>query len=280
MILSNEQLTRLNDDGYVIIECPFLGDLTDACLAAVDKVAVDPDELTADAKKNHFTLKPQIPDSYWSCLDHSLPFLRIELHSKIVELGRQLAGDPDIYYRNGGINELAPGRGFLWHRDAELNYIEFMHYFSSATIRDGCLRVVPGSHIGPREPWVERVEQLRGERGYDDPPTMEGPLDVELPDEVSLEVSSEQLIVRSSRIFHSTWKNESDTGRLMHHWLFRESGSDNHRFTFGDYLADDLIDALTGEQRDVMWLDREFHIDPKYHDERERELGKVHWGIV
>ena len=90
MKLSPEQFTRLNTDGYVIIDCPFPRALTDACLEAVDKVVVGHGELSADAKKNHYSLSPQIPDSYWCTLDHSLPFLRIELHPEIVELGRQL----------------------------------------------------------------------------------------------------------------------------------------------------------------------------------------------
>ena len=108
-------------------------------------------ELEAAEASHAGCLKPQIDDSYWCSLDHSLRFLRIELHEEIVELARQLTGrlpggDEDIYYRNGGINELAPGRCFKWHRDSGDEATEFMHYFSDASQADGCLRVVPGSH--------------------------------------------------------------------------------------------------------------------------------------
>ena len=72
-----------------------------------------------------------MPGSYWCALDHSLPFLQIILHPEILELARQLEGDEDIYLRNGGINELAPGKSFWWHRDSEMAYTEFMHYFSA-----------------------------------------------------------------------------------------------------------------------------------------------------
>jgi hypothetical protein len=279
MKLSAEQLTQLNTDGYVIIDCPFPRALTDACLEAVDKVAIDP-ELSDDAKKNHYALAPQIPDSYWCQLDHSLPFLQIELHPEIVDLGRQLAGTDDIYFRNGGINELAPGRGFLWHRDSEWDYIEFMHYFSNASVSDGCLRVIPGSHVGEKKTWLDRVDELRKEAGYNDPPTMEGPPDVEMDTETPLEVTSDQLVVRSSKILHATWKNRTDSGRLMHHWLFRRGDEPNHRFTWREYLTDELIGLLSEEQKEVLWLDREFDIHEKYIAERERELGKVKWGVV
>ncbi|MBS11799.1 MAG: hypothetical protein CME19_09385 [Gemmatimonadetes bacterium] len=280
MRLNSEQLDQLNVDGYVIIDCPFPRELTDACLEAVSMTAVDPEDMTPDAKKNHHSLPPQIPDSYWCALDHASPFLAIELHAEILEIARQLEGHQDIYYRNGGINELAPGRGFLWHRDTEWDYIEFMHYFSDASISDGCLRVIPGSQVGEKDRWMDRIDALRQEQDYDDPPTMEGPADVRMDGEIPLEITSDQFIVRHSKILHATWKNESQKGRLMHHWVFRHPSEDNHRFAWQDYLTEELIEGLSQDQKDALWLDRDFEIHEKYVGERERELGKVMWGVV
>ncbi len=264
----------------MIIDCPFPRSLTDACLDTVSRVAVDPVSLSNDAKKNHFSLAPQIPDSSWCTLDHSLSFLQIELHPEIIEIARQLVGTDDIYFRNGGINELAPERGFLWHRNSEWDYIEFMHYFSNASVEHGCLRVIPESHEGEKEQWLDEVAKRRKTQGYPDSPTMEGPADVEMDYERPLEVSSNQIIVRSSKILHTTWKNQTPTGRLMHHWLFRRGDEPNHRFTWRDYLKPELIDSLSGEQREVLWLDCSFEIDDKYLGERERELGKISWGVM
>ncbi|MEE2752613.1 MAG: phytanoyl-CoA dioxygenase family protein [Candidatus Latescibacterota bacterium] len=280
MRLTPEQLAQLDTAGYIVVECPFPRQLTDACLVAVDKVSVTPEQISHDAKKNHFSLTPHIADSYWSKLDHLLPFLQIELHPEIIELARQLMEMEDIYFRNGGINELAPGRGFLWHRDSEWECIELMHYFSNASITDGCLRVLPGSHIGEKERWLDEITRLRKERGYDDPPTMEGPADVEMQGELPLEVTSDHLIIRSSKILHATWKNQSESGRLMHHWLFRRGDEPNHRFTWQDYLTEELIGALSNQQKGILWLDRKFEIDEKYIGERYRELGKVSWGVL
>ena len=42
----------------------------------------------------------------------------------------------------------------------------------------------------------------------------------------------------------------------------------------------ELIDQLTDEQREVLWLGRDFALDPKYAKERERELGRVRWSTV
>jgi hypothetical protein len=279
MRFAEAQLAEYHREGYVVIDSPFAPELTQRCLEAVEAVAIDPATNTGDGKGNHYSLKPQVDGSYWCDLDHSLPFLQIELHPEIVELARQLIGDDDIYFRNGGINELAPGRSFLWHRDSEDDYVEFMHYFSGADPDSGCLRVIGGTHVGATDALVADVARRRRERG--DPQTAmgEGFADVELPGEISLSLGPHQLLVRSSRIFHATWLNGSSSGRLMHHWLFREPGADNHRFPFDDYLTSELIEALTPEQRQVLWLGREFELDPKWEAERERERGKVSWGV-
>ena len=272
------QLEQYRTQGYVVVPCPFPPELTRTCLDAVDRAGIDPTANTTDTKGNHYTLKPQVPDSYWCALDHSLPFLNIELHPEIVELAAQLAGDDDIYFRNGGINELAKDLSFVWHRDSGDDYVEFMHYFSGSTPHNGCLRVVPGSHIGSVDGLEAEVIKRRQARGQDAPDRSVA--DVELPGEISLSLEPDQLLVRSSRIYHSTWLNQSDAGRLMHHWLFRESSAANHRFHFEEYLTEELVEALTPEQKKVLWIGRGFDLDPKWDGEREREAGRVRWGVV
>jgi hypothetical protein len=274
-----DQLAEYHERGYVIIDCPFPQSLTDACLQAVDKVAEEPVP-EHDGKMNHHRLRPQLPNSYWSKLDHALPFLQIELHFEIVELIRQMENEEDIYFRNGGINELAPNRSFLWHRDTDWEYIELMHYFSGSTKQNGCLRVIPGSHVGPVEPHVKQVEDLRKERGDENPKTGQSVPDVPLPGEISLELAPHQLLVRSSRIYHATWVNKTNESRLMHHWLFRRSDAANHRFHFEECLTPDLISRLTVQQKKVLWLHRAFDLDARYAGERERENGKVFWSTV
>ena len=94
MKFSEEQLEQYRTEGYVIVDCPFPENLTEACMAAVEKAVQDPSEGPADgSKRNHFYLRPQVEDSYWSALDHSLPFMQIILHPEIIELARQLAED-------------------------------------------------------------------------------------------------------------------------------------------------------------------------------------------
>ena len=250
-------------------------------MAAVERAARDPSEGPADgSKRNHFYLRPQVDDSYWCSLDHSLPFLKVILHPEFIELGRQLNGVRDIYLRNGGINEQAPNRSVWWHRDGGPGWAEFMHYFSGASRANGCLRIVPGSHTGPRTPLEEKVARLREERGTPVSPNEDGWEDIGLDEEISLEVEPHQMIVRHAWLLHSTWLNRTSDCRYMSHWLFHPHTIDNHRFTWGDYLTQELLDALSPGQREVLWLDREFEVDPAYDQERSRELGRVRWGVV
>jgi hypothetical protein len=282
MKFNKDQLEQYNTEGYVIFECPFRENLTNDCMAAVEKVRLDdPEEVMAcDGRRNHYRLKPQIPGSYWCDLDHSLPFLKVILHEEIVELARQLIGEEDIYLRNAGINEQAPNRSTLWHRDGGPVWAEFMHYFSGAKCEDGCLRVVPGSQYGPIEPWKDLLEQQRKERDVTTSPGVDGFEDAELPEEISLEVDPHHMIVRFSQILHATWLNRSDKGRCMSHWLFHPHDRNNHRFNFNEYLTPELVDSLDQDQKDVLWLDRDFELDPNFAKERESELGKVMWGVV
>jgi hypothetical protein len=81
------------------------------------------------------------------------------LHPEVVELARQLEGTDEVYFRNGGINELQPGKSILWHHDYKNDShceqdvasagVEFMHYFGGASAANGCLRIVPASHSHP-----------------------------------------------------------------------------------------------------------------------------------
>ena len=145
--LSATELARFEADGFVVIDCPWPAELTESCLEAVALARVqDPEAVAAeDTIGNHWKLPPVTVGSYWSAADHALPFLSIITHPEVVEIGQQLADEDDIWLRNGGINELAPGRCVFWHHDGGDDTVEFMHYpGNGATLQNGCLRVIPG----------------------------------------------------------------------------------------------------------------------------------------
>eukprot|EP01043_Picozoa_sp_COSAG02_P038543 COSAG02_NODE_2981_length_7624_cov_3.557475_3_plen_196_part_00 len=146
VLLSVKELHAYNRDGYVIIPIPSGVELADECLAAATRLQAlaTPEEVaTVDTKGNHWRLQPLTESSYWCALDHSLPFLQTCLHHETLELGRQLAGHDEIWLRNAGINELAPGRQAQWHHDGGDEGVEFMHYFNGTRVSNGwCVHTV------------------------------------------------------------------------------------------------------------------------------------------
>ena len=64
----------------------------------------------------------------------------------------------------------------------------------------------------------------------------------------------------------------------MHHWLFR--ASPGRSSTAEDYLTAELVEALSQQQREVLWLGRDFALSDKWEGERQRERGQVRWGVL
>ena len=137
-------------------------------------------------------------------------------------MARELTGDDDVYLRNGSINELAPNNSFWWHRDSEMVYTEFMHYFSGASVENGCLRVIPGSHMGSADELKEQAERRRRDQEYPEEYWVEGLADVELPGEFHSRFGRINLlsVVRGSTTRPGSIPRR--TVRLMSHWLFRD----------------------------------------------------------
>eukprot|EP01046_Picozoa_sp_COSAG06_P005469 COSAG06_NODE_245_length_19176_cov_167.625151_3_plen_229_part_00 len=223
--LTPEQADEYEELGFVVIDVPWAPQLTEECLAATALLqsAATPEEVSEiDTIGNHWRLKPITPGSYWSAVDHSLPYLSIITHPEVVEIGQQLAGEDNVWVRNAGLNELAPGRGVFWHHDGGDDTVEFMHYPQGATKENGCLRVIPGSHKGPTvartaaealeqgtTEYDELLQEIRTAEGVTKPTLRDGPEDVAMPGEVFVEVRPDQLLVRSTRIFHATMYNRT-----------------------------------------------------------------------
>ena len=90
--------------------------------------------------------------------------------------------------------------------------IEFMHYFHGEQNQGG-LRVLPGSQGGAWNSWQEGVEAQRELCGSPTAeqlaaPFLTGVADAELPGEAALELDGHQLIIRSSRLLHATYRRQ------------------------------------------------------------------------
>eukprot|EP01052_Picozoa_sp_SAG31_P025025 SAG31_NODE_2168_length_6266_cov_11.946976_2_plen_337_part_00 len=323
MLLSEAQLASYAVDGYIVVPCPWPHSMTQVLQEAVLTNAASEAEMAAEnahARSTQFRLLPQ-PDTGSQCnfLDQSLEFLQVMLHPELLELARQLEGTNDVYFRNGGINELRPDKSILWHHDYKNDShcrqavatagVEFMHYFGGASVVNGCLRLIPRSHSYPsrrfgdgshanqsdaeiRTQYEKELDKCRVEAGLheacswsDSPGRDSHPEDVYIPGEVSIELTPDELLIRSTSIFHATHANNTGEGRLMHHWLIRpkDAGAGNHRWHWEQHLSPYLVSQLMEEQRAVLMLGEAFEIDTVYDGERRQRANaphKVMWGAL
>ena len=120
MLLTEDQRREYEERGFIVLrDVPEIAPVTERMVQVYQSVAeATPEWEDAAAPTNKFRTAPIVPGSYWSELDHSLPFLQVILHPQCLELAKQYLGTDDIYLRNAGINENAPGYSVRWHRDS------------------------------------------------------------------------------------------------------------------------------------------------------------------
>ena len=135
---------------------------------------------------------------------------------RILDIVEQLIG-PDImvWSTDWWIKEAHSPSFVSWHQDSQYwgldtnKLITIWIALSSSTIDSGCMRVLPGSHLGP---------DLRHEDTYhDDNMLTRGQQIVEGIDEskaVNLEVKTGQCVAFAFRIAHASHPNRSDDRRI------------------------------------------------------------------
>lgn len=108
-----------------------------------------------------------------------------------------------------------------------------------------------------------------------------------MPGEVYIELRPEQLLVRSTRIFHGTRLNVTNDARLMSHWGFKIRGdavrasspAATGRMRWEDRLTPAALAALSPAQQRLLRIGGDFDMDPVFESERAREAD-VRWGTL
>ncbi len=157
-----------------------------------------------------------------------------------------------------------------------------------------------GSHKGPTVPatvaeqqahpeshYDEQLKELRAAAGVPKPTLRNGPEDVQMPGEVYIELRPDQLLVRSTRIFHGTRLNITNDGRLMSHWGFKirgdavraSSAAATGRMRWEDRLTPAVLATLSQAQKRLLRIGGDFGMDPVFEPERVREAN-VRWGTL
>ena len=159
-----------------------------------------------------------------------LPVTSDPIFAELIALGpaRQALADlgfPHPVYSDGWLIS-KPGRSprLFWHydwfswqdpRSYELPppQVFFMYYLSDTTRENGCLRVVPGSHVrhNPLHDLLPEPHSRDAKQGVD----MSGPEFSDRPDEIDVPARAGDLIIGDARLLHAAHGNETDARRTL-----------------------------------------------------------------
>jgi len=164
---------------------------------------------------------------------------RVCTESPLVDLAIALLGpEVRLYWNQAVLKPAGRGAGFAWHQDTGYVPIEPQEYLTcwlaleDATLENGCVRVLPGSHHWGLQPH-RRDEALGDQVGYTGPE--EG-----LP----VPVAAGQVIAFSSLLLHSSGPNVS--GRDRGAYVVQYCPTHAVRPDTGERWGDDLPVAAAG----------------------------------
>lgn len=152
-------------------------------------------------------------------------------HGTIIVLTKE-AGGPPLYWHQDWMEWNDPLSVSPWPQKIALNY-----YLGDTTRENGCLKVIPGSHL-KRYPLHDRLVPAheQGARFIDeDHPVMFG----DDPDQVYVTVKAGDLVLLDSRILHAAERNRTDQRRtLVLAWHSRPND------TVPDYWQGEIPEAI------------------------------------
>jgi ectoine hydroxylase-related dioxygenase (phytanoyl-CoA dioxygenase family) len=205
-----------------ILDPDMLARVTSVCDAALDALPTDHQQ----AQRSTGSMISVYEDPF---------FAELVAHPPALQALRDLGFERPAW-SSGFIISKPPGSPPLfWHQDwwgwesahsytPDPQQYFLMYYLVDTTPQNGCLRVVPGSHLARHELHDAAPDaHTDGLRRYDDPAH---PAYATVEDEIDLCVKAGDLVIGDSRLLHSAHGNGSDRRRtvitLWYHPLFHE----------------------------------------------------------
>ena len=218
--------SQLIEDGFCLLEGVLDSANLEELRAFTDRKT---DEMSADDVRAQKSTGSMLP-----VLNHEF-FARLVAYRPALDALEKL-GFYDTKFSSGYVISKPPGSPRLfWHFDwagwthpfsfeKQPTQIFLMYYLVDTNRENGCLRVIPRSHI--------EFNPLHSELAPAHTPEMRAARDMSLPDfqirpdEVDVPVKAGDLVIGDSRILHATHANESDQRRtvitLWYHPDFRD----------------------------------------------------------
>jgi ectoine hydroxylase-related dioxygenase (phytanoyl-CoA dioxygenase family) len=213
-MLTADQLAHYEEHGYVVIACPFERDDYDHLM----RLAIEHRDLS-----NADGVRPSRLDPRYTIADTHERTLQLLEHQVIVDAVERINASPDFrVFLNNWANR-TPGIKPLinWHTDYQEaqrpmgRRVEVAWYLTPATERNGCLRLIPGSHRVPVTDTLRELVLHGREQG-----THWRSLQTRHPQEISVPLGPGDLLIRDGFIWHCTFANKTDEIRYMYVWSY------------------------------------------------------------
>jgi ectoine hydroxylase-related dioxygenase (phytanoyl-CoA dioxygenase family) len=218
-MLTEAQLQQYRDKGYVVFENLFSAEEIDQIREIIDRFDEESERRLREKGQQFINIPKQIN------FTHGLNFLSPELQAfiadeRFVNITTSILG-PDIrlYWDQSVYKRPEAKRDFPWHQDNGYVPTDPVHYVTNwlalddATIENGCVWVLPGSH---KNGFVKHVKTEIGWQCYfgDDPG-------------VPVELKKGSMVTFHSLLFHRSTPNLSNTIRKGYVIQYSVDGAKN-----------------------------------------------------
>ncbi|KAI8325292.1 PhyH-domain-containing protein [Martensiomyces pterosporus] len=207
--LSQEQIDSYHRDGFLKVTDLLSLEETDKLIAEVRKVQSWPD--TPGKWMNYYELNTKTNTTQLCRTENFTPYSdyirEIVAGERTMAILKQLTGEPYVLFKEKINAKLPGGQGFKPHQDApafthlgQVNHITILFTIDGSYLENGCLRVVPGSHIGnkiiPHHDDGTIVDEWYNAHEW-----------------VPVECNSGDILIFGSYLAHVSFENKSDDSR-------------------------------------------------------------------
>ena len=267
-IVELEKHRQLIDEGFCVFEKILVGDF-------LDRVKGTTERLIAEQSKKHFEANLST-GSMISVFSDPI-FAELVAHTPALKALADLGYDDPKFSSGYVISKPPQSPPLFWHQDwwgwnDPVSYTELpqqvflMYYMVDTTKENGCLRLIPGSHLKRHE-----LHKYVPDAHTDDLKMMTNPDHPSYkshPDELPVPLKAGDLVIGDSRLIHGSFANETATRRtvitLWFHPVFAQlpdcirahmgrHRSDNGWPESANELVRSLIPSYDGDAEPIVW---------------------------
>ena len=218
--MKNQQGDKFARDGFYVFESILDGPL-------LDRLSSFSDEMLAQQEPEHFEMNRTTGSMVlidWNMAYQHTVLAELIAHPGALAALRQLGFDEPKFGHGRIISKPPHSPPLFWHEDGRfwndpVSYTPqpimcfLMYYLTDTTPENGCLRVIPGSHL-KRHTLHDKISPVHTEEltSFTDP---DDPGFSQVDDELVVPVKSGDLVIGYDRMLHASHGNQTDERRTV-----------------------------------------------------------------